>query len=430
MSVTSLQSKICVVYNKENYEVVPLDKRRTMSKALPKVELPTGIYLLNDGRYRGRFKYQGEKYSLYNRDLEILINEIDDLKYELRHGLKGRGDKIILNEWFALWLNTRKKRTIKESTYVRYQDYYDHYIKEELGRFKLVDINLINVEKMLQDLAEKNYATKTIRDIYNILNAMLKYAVNARMLIHNPCAGAEVPITTTKEIRVLTIDEQREVLQFAKGRIHENAIRVALGTGLRVGELLGLQWSDIDFKNREISINKTLVYIKDRNTGKYTFKYQTPKTKKSIRTIPMQESVYDALRRQSIQLKEMKLAANDWETSKGFENLVFVSRTGKPLYSRSVQVCLDWIEKAINKTRKIIAEATKTEYKPIPHFHCHTCRHTFATRCFEAGIDAKVVQGYLGHSSIAITLDLYTHVTDDKAKTEMSKLETLYQGII
>ena len=222
---------------------------------------------------------------------------------------------------------------------------------------------------MLQDLAEKNYATKTIRDIYNILNAMLKYAVNARMLIHNPCAGAEVPITTTKEIRVLTIDEQREVLQFAKGRIHENAIRVALGTGLRIGELLGLQWSDIDFKNREISINKTLIYIKDKDTGKYTFKYQTHKTKKSIRTVPMQESVYDALRRQSIQLKEMKMAAKNWEMLKEFENLVFVSRTGKPLYARSVQVCLDWIEKAINKARKIVAEATKTEFQPIPHFH-------------------------------------------------------------
>lgn len=158
------------------------------------------------------------------------------------------------------------------------------------------------------------------------------------------------------------------------------------GTGLRSGELRGLTWSDIDFRKREISINKTLVYIKDMETKKYVFKYQTPKTKNSIRIIPMQESVYKALKRQKIQLKEMQLMCEGWENLEGFE--------------------------------------------PIPHFYPHALRHTFATRCFEAGIEAKVVQGFLGHYSIAITLDLYTHVTDDKAKSEMDKLQNLYQEII
>ena len=97
------------------------------------------------------------------------------------------------------------------------------------------------------------------------------------------------------------MEEQREVIEQAKGRLHSNMIEVALGTGLRSGELRGLTWSDIDFRKREISINKTLVYIKDMETKKYVFKYQTPKTKNSIRTIPMQESVYKALKRQKKQ---------------------------------------------------------------------------------------------------------------------------------
>lgn len=231
-------------------------------------------------------------------------------------------------------------------------------------------------------------------------------------------------------VRVLTVKEQREVLEHAKERIHENLIQVALGTGMRGGELLGLTWDDVDFRKREISVNKTLVYIKDKETKKYVFKYQTPKTKNSIRTIPMQDSVYKALKRQWIQLKEMQLSASEWQPLEGFENLVFVGKNGKPITEHTFQVTLDWIEKSINKERKKQAEKNKTVFIPIPHFYPHALRHTFATRCFEAGIDAKVVQGFLGHYSIAITLDLYTHVTDDKAKSEMDKLQNLYKEII
>ena len=137
----------------------------------------------------------------------------------------------------------------------------------------------------------------------------------------------------------------------------------------------------------------------------------------------MQDSVYKALKRQWIQLKEMQLSASEWQPLEGFENLVFVGKNGKPITEHTFQVTLDWIEKSINKERKKQAEKNKTVFIPIPHFYPHALRHTFATRCFEAGIDAKVVQGFLGHYSIAITLDLYTHVTDDKAKSEMDKLQ-------
>ena len=195
-------------------------------------------------------------------------------------------------------------------------------------------------------------------------------------------------------------------------------------------ELRGLTWEDVDFQKREISINKTLVYIKDMETKKYVFKYQTPKTKNSIRTIPMQESVYKALKRQRIQVKELQMMCEEWRTLGGFDNLVFLGMNGKPISERAFQVTLDGIEKAINKERECVAKKNKTSFEPIPHFYPHALRHTFATRCFEAGIEAKVVQGFLGHYSIAITLDLYTHVTDNKAKSEMEKLQNLYEDIV
>lgn len=401
-----------------------------MGKDLKGNPLPPGIMQRKSGIYRGRFYYKGETYTKDNADLKKLVQEMEDLRYEVKHGLKGKGDNITLDTWFDIWLNTHKKRTIKESTQVRYDDFYRRYIKKQIGKQRVADFNPIILERLLQNMADDDYSTKTIRDVYNILNAMFKYAVHNRILTFNPCAGVEVPKTKTKQIRVLTVKEQREVLEHAKERIHENLIQVALGTGMRGGELLGLTWDDVDFRKREISVNKTLVYIKDKETKKYVFKYQTPKTKNSIRTIPMQDSVYKALKRQWIQLKEMQLSASEWQPLEGFENLVFVGKNGKPITEHTFQVTLDWIEKSINKERKKQAEKNKTVFIPIPHFYPHALRHTFATRCFEAGIDAKVVQGFLGHYSIAITLDLYTHVTDDKAKSEMDNDKTFRPEIV
>lgn len=103
--------------------------------------------------------------------------------------------------------------------------------------------------------------------------------------------------------------------------------------------------------------------------------------------------------------------------------------TGRPRQVMDFRNDLDRIEKAINKNRKKLAKEHGKKFEPIPHFHPHTLRHTFATRCFEAGIDAKTVQSFLGHASIAITMDLYTHVTEDKARAEMEKLNQLYQQI-
>lgn len=397
-----------------------------MGKDLQGKELPRGIMQRPSGVYRGRFKHNGEKYTLENRDLEKLLIEMENLKYEVRHGLTTKGSDMLLDSWFDVWLNTHKSKTIKESTQVRYLDYYERYIKNQLGKRKISDFIPVTIEKLLQDMANK-YSTKTIQDTYNILNALFKYAVNNRIIIYNPCQGVEVPKTRRKERRFLSFQEETEILRHAKGRLYEQLIIVALGTGMRSGELRGLTWKDIDFKRQEISVSKTLVYIKDIRSQKYIFKYQEPKTSNGVRKIPMQRNVYNALKQQRIKQKEMQMKAKRWESKEGFENLVFTTSTGGIITEHSFQVCLDGIEKAINKERFENAEKLLIPYEPIKHFYPHAFRHTFATRCFEAGINEKIVQGYLGHYSITITMDLYTHITDEKSKIEMNKLDALYQ---
>ncbi len=401
-----------------------------MGKDLQGKQLPTGIMQRPNGTYRARFKFRNEQYTLDNPNLKLLMEQMEDLKYEVKHGIKGKGDYLTLNEWFDVWLNTHKKKSVKESTLSRYDYCYKNYVRKKLGKKKLADFKPILLERLFQDMADNDYSTKTIRDICNILSAVFKYAVHNRLITYNPCDGVELPRTKKKPIRVLSLQEQREVLKHARGRLHENLIIVALGTGMRAGELLGLTDEDLDFQKKEIRINKTLVYIKDLTTGKYVFKYQTPKTESGKRVIPMQESVYRALKRQRIQKREMQLAAAAWEPLEGFEKLVFVGRKGRPIAEHAFQSALNWIVKAVNKDREKQAQEDKTDFVPMEHIYPHALRHTFATRCFEAGIEAKAVQKYLGHSSVAITLDIYTHVTNDKAKEEMNKLENFYQKII
>ena len=184
-----------------------------MGKDLQGNQLPSGIMQRKSGIYRGRFYYKGETYTKDNADLKKLIQEMEDLRYEVKHELKGKGDNVTLDTWFDVWLNTHKRRTIKESTQVRYDDFYHRYIQNQIGKRRMVDFTPIVLERLLQDMADKEYSTKMIRDVYNILNAMFKYAVHNRLITFNPCGGVEIPKTKTKSIRVLTVEEQQDILQ-------------------------------------------------------------------------------------------------------------------------------------------------------------------------------------------------------------------------
>lgn len=127
-----------------------------MGKDLQGRELPTGIMQRPNGIYRARFKYQNEKYTLDNKNLKILIEQMEELKYEVKHGIRTKGDNIRLNAWFDIWLNTHKKRSIKESTMVRYDDFYHRYMAEQIGKNKLVDFTPILIERLLQNMADED----------------------------------------------------------------------------------------------------------------------------------------------------------------------------------------------------------------------------------------------------------------------------------
>ena len=256
---------------------------------------------------------------------------------------------------------------------------------------------------------------------------MFDKAVLSEYIRKNPCIGVEMPKEVKKERRVLTREEQEKFFTFASSYIHINVLKFAVTTGCRIGEVLGLKWEDCDFGKREITINKTIHYSKASSPVEGSkFFYTTAKTISSNRVIPMTDEVYEILQNQKIKQTEQKMWKRSiWKQHKEFQNLVFTCSDGSPVYYYNVNSAIkDYVAK-INVIEIELAKEEKREPKILELFTCHTLRHTYATRCYENGVDQQVVQKLLGHSTLAMTTDLYTHVSEEKKKEEVAELKIL-----
>lgn len=397
-------------------------------------QLPKGItWKSNKKTYMARFTHQGEQYCFYDKDLKALKKKLADKRYEVEHGLQGKADKISLNTWYETWLKQYKIPNIKETSVHTYKQMYSCYIKPSLGSKHLSQVKPVHIQKVYNELLENGLSAKSVSNIQGMLYDIFERACCNDLIIKNPCKGIDRPKVEQPDRRVLSVEEQYTLTSYLKKekfKPYEPLTLTLLGTGMRIGEALGLTWDDIDFKNGQISVNKTLVYVKDLKTGKYMFKYQTPKTKNSIRTIPMLSNVKNALKHQSTSQKRLRLyMGSDWQPLEGFENVVFTSLKGKPRQECDIRKFLIKIVAEINADEKARAEKEGREPVLMEHVYPHALRHTFATRCFEQDMPPKTVQHLLGHATLQMTMDLYVHLTEQKKIADMQKLEGLFNAV-
>lgn len=396
-------------------------------------QLPKGITWIEKKQlYMARFTYQGVSYTLYDKKLKSAEKKLADKKYEIQHGLQGKADRLTLNQWFESWLKDYKQKKVKKGTIVTYQSLYDTHIKEVLGKRRLSQIRAIHIQQLYNELIENDYSTSTLEVIHAMLSNMFKIAVNNDLIVKNPCRGAERPLIENKERRVLSIEEQKYLLNYVKQetwQFYEPVITTLLNTGVRIGEALALKWEDIDFEKKTMSITKTLAYRKLESTGRFGFEEETPKTPNSVRIIPLNQSVVKALKRQRRNQNFLKLQGN-WSPSEGFESLIFTGMKGQPQQKLYVRNMLIKLVDEINENE--VKKAQEENRNPVimEYVNPHALRHSFATRCFEAEIPPKTVQMLLGHAKIDITLNLYTHVTEKKKVEDMQKLDKLFLDVI
>jgi integrase len=386
-------------------------------------KLPQGITQRKDGRYQASYMWGGKRYFIYNKDLKALKKEKEAKIYELEHGIASAPDKIIVDAWFNTWITEYKEKTVKLTTLTNYKDHYRLHIKPVFGRLKMQEVRPEHIQRFYNNMDKQGYSKKTIEMNASILCNMFKQAERNKLISKNPVPLAIIPKAKSKgESRVLSEQEQKIFMELAKETYLHTLFVIALSTGMRIGELLGLEWSDIDYKRNVIHVTRTL---KRLNNG--DFYKSTPKTKCSKRDIPLLPSTAAMLKSQKTEQAKQKIKLGDkWSPLKGFENLVFTAPTGRPQLYINVQYQIDKMVELMNKQEVEKAEKEKREPVIYDHIHPHALRHTFATRGLENGIPPKVMQEILGHSSIKMTLDLYSHVLPQTKQTEIMKIANLF----
>lgn len=393
-----------------------------MGKDLKGKEIGKGISQRKDGSYEGRFTNRaGKRVSIYNSKLSVVRTELEKAKYEDKMNLSIIEDGITLDDWYEKWITIYKFNIIADNTKRYYEQVYMKHISPALGKTKLNDIKQLKIKELLKSLALKGLGYSTQNKVRIILADMLSKALVDNYVNKNAAAGIKLIRDEKKDVRVLTIEEQREFFECSKGTFYDNLFTVAVTTGMRMGELCALTIDDLDFEKKEIRINKSLLYQKLDGDDKKTFHIGNTKTRSSIRTIPMNKLCEEALRKQIhqyrvVRMKEVK------KIDEQFKSLLFTTKHGTPINAQTFCDAIGRIVDEINLSKDTSEEMEK--------FSSHCFRHTFASRCFEAGVQPKTVQHFLGHASLQMTMDLYTHVLEEQKQEEMSKVDDLFTATL
>lgn len=376
-----------------------------MGKAIDGRKLPTGISQRENGLYMGRVMYDGKTHTLYNRSLSELKKEMTDLKSQLSHGVYIAEDKTKLNDWFDSWMVTFCEPTRKKRTSDNYKITWDAQIRSNpLGSTRLCDLRAEQVQEYLNGLSDK-YSTTYIHQVKVVLNLTITAAYRLQKIPRPLMDFVKEPKGLESEERdALTKPQQETFKEYIKGSYLETFFLCALYTGMRSGELRGLQWCDIDTKKGFITVQRNL---HEEKGGRY--RIDTPKTEAGIRTIPIVPQLAEVLNRQ----KEFYDNVRGNILHMG-NNTDFVFTIGD-----NIPITIQRIRTELNKAVNNI-HADKKDFPD--RLVLHELRHTFCSNCAAAGMPPKVLQKIMGHSNISVTLDVYTHVAEESKAEEMRKI--------
>ena len=378
-----------------------------MAKDLKGKELGKGLSQRKDKKYSARYvSKSGKRIEKYFNSLPEARNWLATARYEDAHStLSVISDKSV-DDWFFYW-HDNLIIDLSPNTRRNYKERYIKNIQPVIGNMCISDVKPMHCRTVLNNMMT-TYAGSTIKQTYITMGTMFKTAVMNDIISKHPMDGVRYskPVKPPSDHRVLTIEEQRKFLDVAKISHNYYQYALILETGLRTGELIGLTWDAIDFNNRTLTVNKTLEF----RHNQHEWRAAPPKTTTSYRTLPLTNRAYDILselkeKRKTQKLSEelsQELSYTDRRTGKEtaffLRDLVFINyRTGMPMKNSSYDTHL----------YKLCEKAG------IPTISMHTLRHTYATRAIERGMQPKVLQKLLGHSSIQTTMDTYVHVTND-----------------
>lgn len=379
-----------------------------------------------DGRYSYTYRDPlGKERAVYAHSLTELREKEDELTRDQLDGIDsyvaGSAD---VNYLFDRYIST--KTELRSTTYSNYVYTWNHFIRDTFGKKKIKDVKYSDVLYFYTDLIQdKGLEVNTLESVNTVLRPAFQLAVRDDIIRKNPVDGAFAEVKkrnggSRKTRRALTVEQQRAFI----GYVAENPFFyqwyplfvTLLGTGCRIGEIVGLRWDDVDLDKRMIHIDHNLTYYpRADDTFRCEFRVSEPKTEAGIRDIPMMGPVYDVLMSELERQKEEGFCE---EVVDGMTNFIFTNRFGMPHNPNAVNRAIKRIVDAHNSEEEVKAKKERREPVMIPKFSCHIFRHTFASRFCEHEDNIKVIQEVMGHADVSTTMNIYAEVNDASVKRE------------
>ena len=395
--------------------------------------------VLKEGEYQranGTFEYKwrdrrGKRHSVYAKTLaELREKELDVLR-DVLDGVRSEGKDMTINELFYSWV--RLKRGLKDNTFQNYKYMYCQFVEPDFGRSKIVDLKRTDVRAFYNRLAdEQHLKAATIDCVHTVLHQVLELAVDDDYIRYNPSDNAlkelkKAHCSDSVKRKALTVREQQIFENFLKQPGQYNRwypiFMVMLWTGLRVGEITGLRWCDVDFDAETIDINHTLVYYDKGHHDGMSFAVNTPKTEAGKRKVPMLPKVKEAFLLEKQNQEESGIKCTS--TVDGYTDFVFVNRFGSVQHLGTLNKALRRIIRDCNY-EILDRQKDGEEVVLLPKFSNHSLRHTFTTRMCEAGVNIKAMQEILGHADAETTMDIYAEASDDLKRAELINFEDYF----
>lgn len=392
-------------------------------------KLETGErYDSQNNRYMFQKMVDGERISVTAQTLNELRKKKNEVLCRIDKGGKINSGKVkmTLNAYFDYWMETFAKSGRKATTCTNYKSYYNTYIKNTIGKKQITKITKADCQKIINEMVQDGKKHSTMSNLKSCLNIVFECALDDDVIIKNPAKNLQVPQT---ESRKRTAIEERHIeifMDYVKNSKQYSysypAFVVLFNLGTRIGEMAALTWEDVDFQNNTISINKTVNRYRKKDYG-FTIALASPKSKTSVRSVTMNSVVRKTLLKLKMQsdTPNIKLPYVDdsGNIRKYVDGFVFLNSSGNVWNEPAFRELIKRIVGQYNK------EAEENHAEKIENFCPHMARHTYTSLAYSAGADVKVVSEILGHASTAVTMDVYTHLTEDKKRQQEAVVRTI-----
>ena len=358
------------------------------------------VYKRKDGLWVAQVTIQGKHVSKYFKMQSEARIWLQSTRTQIQDGLTLAGAQTFLKDFLEHWLKSYAS-SVRPNTIRSYAGVIQYHILPALGNIKLKDLSIDRIQMFYNNETENGTSPRMVQYIHSVLRRSLNFALRWGLLVRNPALGAIRPKLLKTEMKTLNGDQVRVFLSAAKGTRNEALFWIAVSTGLREGEILGLKWSDLDWKTKRLQVKRQLQRLKGEGLV-----LTEPKSAAGKRLIILSSATLTVLQKHlNLQQEEKMFGGENWQEN----DLIFPSTLGTPLDPSNMS-------KDFKDTLKMAR---------LPNIRFHDLRHTAASLMLLQGIHPKIVQERLGHSDISLTLNTYSHVIPTMQEEAAEKMDEI-----